>query len=90
VGIEAQKGADGLVKREEVERAARELMEGEGRMVIKKGMGELMGKARFAMAEGGSSYNALANVASNLFGRKCMPLKHHLLLENWKVSLAPE
>lgn len=64
VAIEAKKGADGLVKREEVERAARELMKGEVGMEMKKGMGELMGKARFAMAEGGSSYNALANVAS--------------------------
>ena len=45
VGIKAQKGADGLVKREEVERAARELMEGEGAMEMKKGMAELMGKA---------------------------------------------
>jgi len=38
VGIEVQKGADGLVKRKEVERAARELMEGEGGMEMKKGM----------------------------------------------------
>lgn len=64
VGIEAQKGVDGLAKREEVERAARELMEGEGGMEMKKGIAELMGKAWFAMAEGGSSYNVLANAAS--------------------------
>jgi hypothetical protein len=37
-GIEAKKGADGLVSREEVERAARELMEGDGGMKIKKRM----------------------------------------------------
>jgi hydroquinone glucosyltransferase len=64
VAIEAQKGADGLVRREEVERAAREVMEGDGGMEMKKRMAELMRQARFAMVEGGSSYNALANAAS--------------------------
>lgn len=64
VATEAKKGADGLVKREEVERAAREVMEGDGGMEMKKRMEELMGKARDAVAEGGSSYNALAAVAS--------------------------
>jgi len=64
VAIEAKKGPDGLVSRQEVERAARELMEGDGGMKIKKRMGELKEAANNALAEGGSSYNAIAAVAS--------------------------
>jgi len=64
VAIEAKKGPDGLVSRQEVERAARELMEGDGGMKIKKRMGELKETANNALAEGGSSYNAMAAVAS--------------------------
>jgi hypothetical protein len=64
VAIEAKKGSNGLVSKEEVGRAARELMEGDGGVKIKKRMRELMEKANNAMDEGGSSYNAMATVAS--------------------------
>ena len=64
VVIEAKKGPDGLVSREEVERRATELMEGDGSMEIKKRVRKLMETAKNAMAEGGSSYNDMATVAA--------------------------
>ena len=64
VVIEAKKGPDGLVSREEVEIRATELMEGDGALEMKKRMRELMEKAKNAMAERGSSYNDMAAVAA--------------------------
>ena len=65
VAIEAKKGPDGLVSREEVERRATELMEGDGgALEMKKRMRKLMETAKNAMAEGGSSYNDLSTVAA--------------------------
>jgi len=64
VAIEAKEGSDGLVSKDEVARAAREIMEGDGGMKIKKRMRELMEKAKNALGEGGSSYNAMATVAA--------------------------
>ena len=65
VAIEAKKGPDGLVSREEVERRVTELMEGDaGALEMKKRMRKLMETAKNAMAEGGSSYNDMATVAA--------------------------
>lgn len=64
VAIEAKKGPNELVSKEEVERVVRELMEGESGVETKKRMKELMQKAHNAMSEGGSSYKTMATVAS--------------------------
>jgi len=74
VAIEAKNGPDGLVSKEEVERVARELMEGDGGVKIKKRVRKLMEKAKNALVEGGSSYNSMATVAAvwkELDGHSC-------------------
>ncbi|GLJ47398.1 hypothetical protein SUGI_1000360 [Cryptomeria japonica] len=55
-----------FVKREEVERAVRELMEGEEGRKARKKMKELKGKAKIAMMEGGSTIKATAEAAADL------------------------
>jgi hypothetical protein len=50
--------------REEVERAVRELMEGEGGRRVRARMRELKVKAVSALEEGGSSYKAMAAAVS--------------------------
>ena len=64
VAIEAKKGPDGLVSKEEVGRVARELMEGDGAVEMKKRMRKSMKTTKNAIAEGGSSYNDMATVAA--------------------------
>ena len=64
MAMEAKKGPDGLVSKEEVGRVARELMEGDDGAKIKKRMTELMEKANNAMRVGGSSYKDMATVAA--------------------------
>ena len=60
VGIAAKMENDEFVRREEVERAVRELMEGgEGRMVRAR-MRELKVMAVSSVEKGGSSYDAMA------------------------------
>jgi hydroquinone glucosyltransferase len=64
VGIAAKMEKDGFVRREEVERAVRELMEGEGGKRVRARMRELKEKAVTASEKGGSSYKAMATVVS--------------------------
>lgn len=64
VGIAAKMENDEFVRRDEVERAVRELMEGgEGRMVRAR-MRELKVKAVSTLEKGGSSYKAMAAAVS--------------------------
>nr|ASU43996.1 UDP-glycosyltransferase UGT5 [Picea glauca] len=65
VALEAKMDSDGFVKREEVERAVRELMEGEAGMAVRERTRELKEKAASALAEGGSSYKAMADAVSD-------------------------
>jgi len=64
VAIEAKMESDGFVRREEVERAVRELMEGEGGKSIRARAKELKEAANTALQGGGSSYTAMAAVVS--------------------------
>lgn len=64
LAIEVNNGCDGLVSKEEVEKTVRDLMEGDGRVKLKKRARELMEKAKNALVEGGSSYNSMATVAA--------------------------
>lgn len=64
VAIEAKMDSDGFVRREEVERAVKELMEGEGGINVSATARELKEKAMAALAEGGSSYKAMADAIS--------------------------
>nr|WEF42358.1 UGT1 [Pinus yunnanensis] len=64
IAIEAKMDSDGFVRREEVERAVRELMEGEGGVTVRERARELKEKAMAALAEGGSSYKAMAEAVS--------------------------
>ncbi|GLJ47401.1 hypothetical protein SUGI_1000390 [Cryptomeria japonica] len=66
IAIDLKIDKKGFVKREEVERAVRELMEGEeGRMARNK-MKELKEKAKMAVMEGGSTIKVTARVAADL------------------------
>jgi hydroquinone glucosyltransferase len=64
VAIEVKMEGDGFVKREEVERAVRELMEGESCTRVRERGTELKEKAVTALEEGGSSYKGMAAVVS--------------------------
>ena len=64
VGIAAKMQRDGFVGREEVERAVRQLMEGEQGRRLRARMEELKVKAVSALEEGGSSYKAMAAAVS--------------------------
>ena len=55
---------DNLVRRGEVERAVRELMEGESGMRVRARVKEMKEKGLSALEEGGSSYKAMAAVVS--------------------------
>ena len=55
---------DGFVGREEVERAVRQLMEGEEGKRVRARMKELKVKAVSALEKGGSSYKAMAAAVS--------------------------
>lgn len=59
VAVGTHKGADGIVRKEEVEKAARELMEGEVGKKRRERAKELKQSAKAAVAEGGSSFHAL-------------------------------
>ncbi|GLJ47400.1 hypothetical protein SUGI_1000380 [Cryptomeria japonica] len=56
----------GFVRREEVERAVRELMEGEEGRKVREKMKELKDKAKIAMMEGGGTIKATADAAADL------------------------
>lgn len=58
VGVEVKKGEDGIVRREEVERMVRGMMEEEGGQLRKKAAA-LADLGRRAVSEGGSSENSL-------------------------------
>jgi len=64
VAIEAKMESDGFIRREEVEREVRELMEGEGGRRVRARVRELKEKARTALEEGGSSFTAMAAAVS--------------------------
>ena len=64
VGIAAKMQRDGFVGREEVERAVRQLMEGEQGRRLRARMEELKAKAVSELEEGGSSYKAMAAAVS--------------------------
>jgi len=64
VAIAAKMESNDFVRREEVERAVRELMEGESGMRVRARVGELKEKAVSALEEGGSSYKAMAAAMS--------------------------
>jgi hydroquinone glucosyltransferase len=64
VAIEAKMESDGFIRREEVERAVKELMEGEGGKRVRARVRELKEKAMTALEEGGSSYTAMAAAVS--------------------------
>uniref|UniRef100_A0A0C9RSM7 Glycosyltransferase n=1 Tax=Wollemia nobilis TaxID=56998 RepID=A0A0C9RSM7_9CONI len=66
IAIEVKMESDGFVRREDVERAARELMEGEGGRRARERIKELKVEAEIAMTEGGSSYQAMATGAADL------------------------
>ncbi|GLJ47392.1 hypothetical protein SUGI_1000270 [Cryptomeria japonica] len=58
--------SNGFVRREEVDRAVRELMEGEEGRKAREKMKELKSKAKIALMEGGSTMKATANAAADL------------------------
>lgn len=64
VAIETEMESDGFVRREEVERVVRELMEGEGGRRVRARVRELKEKAMTALDAGGSSYTAMAAAVS--------------------------
>ena len=64
VGIAAKMQRDGFVGREELERAVKQLMEGEQGRRLRARMEELKVKAVSALEEGGSSYKAMAAAVS--------------------------
>lgn len=64
IAVGTQKRADGIVTKEEVEKAARELMEGEGGKKKRERVRELKQSAKASLAEGGSSFHALAAVVA--------------------------
>lgn len=64
MAVGTKKGGDGIVTKEEVEKAARELMEGEDGKKKKERARELKESAARALADGGSSRQALAAAAS--------------------------
>ncbi|GLJ47409.1 hypothetical protein SUGI_1000510 [Cryptomeria japonica] len=66
VAIDLKMDKKGFVKREEVERAVRELMEGEEGRKAREKMKELKGKAKIAMTEGGSTIKATARAAAHM------------------------
>ncbi|XP_057836378.2 UDP-glycosyltransferase 72B1 [Cryptomeria japonica] len=66
VAIDLRMESNGFVRREEVERAVRELMEGEEGSKAREKMKELKDKAKIALMEGGSTMKATANVATDL------------------------
>ena len=69
VAIDLKMDSKGFVKREEVERAVRELMEGEAGAKVREKMRELKDKAEIAMTEGGSTMKATADAATDLSQR---------------------
>jgi len=64
VAIAAKMESNDFVRREEVERAVRELMEEESGMRVRARVKELKEKAVSALEEGGSSYKAMADAMS--------------------------
>nr|ABK25443.1 unknown [Picea sitchensis] len=64
MAVRTKMGADGIVTKEEVEKAAKELMEGEDGKKKRERARELRESAKAALAEGGSSRQALAAAAA--------------------------
>ncbi|XP_010913987.1 hydroquinone glucosyltransferase [Elaeis guineensis] len=63
VAMRPEVGKDGVVRREEISRVVKELMDGEGGRASRDRMAELREAAAKALTEEGSSYKALAEVA---------------------------
>ncbi|KAL0905993.1 hypothetical protein M5K25_024452 [Dendrobium thyrsiflorum] len=63
IAIRPKKGDDGLIDSEEIARVVKELMEGEEGKVLRNRVKELKEATAVALAEGGSSYKALNEVA---------------------------
>ncbi|KAG1346477.1 hydroquinone glucosyltransferase [Cocos nucifera] len=63
VAMRPEVGKDRVVRREEISRVVKELMEGEGGRAARERMAELREAAAKALTEEGSSYKALAEVA---------------------------
>ncbi|GLJ47404.1 hypothetical protein SUGI_1000440 [Cryptomeria japonica] len=66
VAIDLKMDNKGFVKREQVERSVRELMEGEEGRKAREEMKELKDQAKMAAMEGGSTIKATARVAADL------------------------
>ncbi|XP_008776769.2 hydroquinone glucosyltransferase-like [Phoenix dactylifera] len=63
VAMRPEVGKDGVVRREEISRVVKELMEGEGGKAARDRMAELREAAARALTEEGSSYKSLSEVA---------------------------
>ncbi|GLJ47414.1 hypothetical protein SUGI_1000590 [Cryptomeria japonica] len=66
VAIDLKMDNKGFVRREQVERSVRELMEGEEGRKAREKMKELKDQAKMAAMEGGSTIKATARVAADL------------------------
>ncbi|KAK1269056.1 UDP-glycosyltransferase 72B1 [Acorus gramineus] len=66
IAIRPTTGEDGVVRREEVSRIVRALMEGEEGMGVRSRVKELQERAKKTLSEGGSSCKALGEVALKL------------------------
>jgi hypothetical protein len=55
MGVRAQQGENGWIKREEIDRCIKEVMDGERKDEYIRNAAKLMQKAKKAMQEGGSS-----------------------------------
>ncbi|KQJ81837.1 UDP-glucosyltransferase UGT13248 isoform X2 [Brachypodium distachyon] len=64
MGVRVQKGLNGQVRREEVERCIKEVMDGERKDEYKRNVAKWMQKAKEAMRPGGSSDNHIAEFAA--------------------------
>lgn len=68
VGLRVERNCDGFVEREEVKKKVKELMEGETGKKVRKKVKEVADMARKAVAEGGSSSQALDKLIKETCG----------------------
>jgi len=66
VGVKLQPDAEGVVRKEEVERCVRQVMEGERSEEYRKNAAGLSEKAKRAMSEGGSSDSNIVEFLSKI------------------------
>lgn len=66
VGVRVRPDKDGVVRKEEVERCLREVMDGDRSMEYQQNAAEWKEKARKAMSEGGSSHNNILEFLGKL------------------------